>query len=116
MAPMGNPAVLEKLRGNVAPPPTPKPPKPDRARQLVRQATSWICTGWAKIREACAVTALQVRRAARVVHQHSRLLWTLRTPLLAAVGTGAVLGLTAFCAGPWAWDGGCAGARTTGAV
>jgi hypothetical protein len=93
-----NPAVLERLRGSN---PAPEAPKPGRMAQVLDAAKKAVATGWARVRPWCAAGLQGAEQAAVAVHQHGRLIWTLRAPLLVAMAAGVVSGTAAFVAGPW---------------
>jgi len=106
---LGNPAVLEKLRGASAQAATPVTPKRGLVARLAEPVKAWACTGWAKIRQACSAGGRRLMQAPTAALEHGQVLWAYRRPLLVAVGAGLASGVAAFYAGPWV-------AATTGSV
>ena len=95
---LGNPAMLEKLRGSTAVT-TPAPHTTLLARLRCRTC-AWACAGWAHVRAVCAFGVRQVRNASDAALYRVRMLWHFRGPLVVAVSVGGAAGVAAFFAGP----------------
>lgn len=107
------PATAEPVQPNTAP-----PVMKSRVRKLVTKTGSWLASGWRSLRRTVTGAACCIVRTLSTLWQQVRRLRYFQVPLLAALAVGAVVGVAAFCGGPYvaAFAGWLAGFTTTLAV
>jgi hypothetical protein len=107
---LNNPELLVKLRGlvSVTTPTTSVPvtaaapaATTSRVGRLTGQVGSWLGRGWRSVRQACVSVTSSVTHALAATKRRWQMMRQFRFPLLTALGVGLVVGIVAFCGGPY---------------
>lgn len=72
-----------------------------QTRGVCNRVSRWLKGGLGGLRNACGSVVGQLARVKPMARAARNLVHHFRAPLLAACGVGVVIGLAAYCAGPW---------------